>query len=172
MSHPLRVFLGACTRNRCFLYVYATLLTLVILFEFAAVICTLVFRNDLYKSYDSGFMEVFQHAYSQNRTELQQIIENVEEQFKCCGVDGPFDYTKYKFPMPLSCRPDKALYNAPYARGCAVAVATWVWDELPIIAGVLGAVLFIEIFGVISALVLGVAISHSSGSDITMYSKF
>ncbi|UJR36183.1 hypothetical protein I4U23_028917 [Adineta vaga] len=154
--------LGAISKNRCFLYMYAICLTLIILVEFAAVIATLVFRNDLYTSYDSGFMEIFQHAYSQNQTEVKKVIESLEETFKCCGVDEPSDYIKHGFKMPLSCFPDKMIFNIPYAQGCAPAVATWIWNELPIIAGVLGTILFIEIFGVISSLVLGVAISHSS----------
>ncbi|CAF1383949.1 unnamed protein product [Adineta steineri] len=162
--------LGAILRNRCFLYLYCLFLTLIILFEFAAVISTLVFRNTLYRSYDSGLMEVFQHGYGQNNTEVIKIIENLERQFKCCGVDGPVDYTRYGYKIPQSCYPSKTVSVFPYSDGCAPAVAIWIWNQLPIIAGVLGSILFIEIFGVISSLVLGVAISHSSQADY--YQKF
>jgi CD63 antigen len=157
--------LGAFLHNRVFLYVYAVFLTLIILLEFAAVIVTLVFRNDLWKSYDSGFMELFHQSYSHNHTEAIKIIENLEQNFQCCGVDGAVDYLKYSYKIPLSCYPDQSLMKLPFNKGCAEAVAIWVWNELPIIAGVLGSILFIEIFGVISSLVLGVAISHSSNSE-------
>ncbi|CAF0785750.1 unnamed protein product [Adineta ricciae] len=162
--------LGAMSKNRCFLYVYAICLTLIILVEFAAVIATLIYRNDLYKSFDSGFMEVFQHAYSKNQTEVQKAIESLEENFKCCGVNGPSDYSKFGFKMPRSCYRNKDDFPIPYSDGCALAVAVWIWNELPIIASVLGVILFIEIFGVISALVLGVAVSHSSSP--IYYAKF
>ncbi|CAF0924242.1 unnamed protein product [Rotaria sp. Silwood1] len=162
--------LGAVLKNRGFLYTYSVILLLIIFFEFAAVIVTLVFRNDLWKTYDSGFMEVFHHAYSQNQTETIKIIENLERKFKCCGVDGASDYARYGYKIPSSCYADESTKRILYSQGCAEAVAIWVWNKLPIIAGVLGAILFIELFGVISSIVLGVAISHSS--DPTYYVKF
>jgi hypothetical protein len=138
--------------------------------EFGAVIATLIYRNDLWKTYDSSLMEVFQHAYTKNQTEVIKIIENLEQEFKCCGVNGPSDYPKYSYIIPLSCYPDQSSSHFPYSQGCAVAVANWAWNELPVIAAVLGSILFIEIFGVISSLVLGVAISHSSNAE--HYQKF
>ncbi|CAF3376957.1 unnamed protein product [Rotaria sp. Silwood1] len=164
------IYLGAVLKNRGFLYTYSVILLLIIFFEFAAVIVTLVFRNDLWKTYDSGFMEVFHHAYSQNQTETIKIIENLERKFKCCGVDGASDYARYGYKIPSSCYMDESTKRILYSQGCAEAVAIWVWNKLPIIAGVLGAILFIELFGVISSIVLGVAISHSS--DPTYYVKF
>jgi hypothetical protein len=133
--------------------------------EFAAVIVIFVFRNDLWKTYDSGFMEIFHNAYSKNQTETIKVIENLEREFKCCGVNGASDYLKYNYTIPLSCYPNQSPMYHYYYEGCAGAVAVWIWDELPTIAGVLGAVLFIELFGVILSLVLGVAISHSTLND-------
>ncbi|CAF3066389.1 unnamed protein product [Rotaria socialis] len=163
--------LGAVLKNRCFLYLYAVLLSLIVFFEFGAVITTLVFRNDLWKTYDSSFVEIFNHAYGENQTATIQIIEDIEHRFKCCGVDGPSDYAKFGYRIPRSCYPNKkAIAGLPYTEGCAQAVAIWVWNQLPLIAGSLGALLFIEIFGVISSIALGVAISHSS--NVEDYHKF
>jgi hypothetical protein len=164
------IYLGAVLKNRCFLYAYSISLILIILLEFGVVIATLVFRENLWKTYDSGFMEVFRYAYTHNQTETIQMIENLERTFECCGVDGPFDYLKYGYKIPLSCYPGQPPSHLPYKDGCAAAVILWVWKELPIIAGVLGSILFIEIFGVISSLVLGVAISHSSNAE--RYARF
>ncbi|CAF0884124.1 unnamed protein product [Rotaria sordida] len=162
--------LGAILQNRCFLYAYSVFLSLIIFMEFAAVIVTLVFRKDLWKTYDSGFMEIFHHAYSQNQTDTIKIIENLEHKFKCCGVDGASDYAKYGYKIPQSCYMDPSIKSVLYSQGCAQAVIIWIWNKLPIIAGVLGAILFIELFGVISSIVLGVAISHSA--DTAYYIKF
>ena len=154
--------LGAFYRNRLFLYVYAVILSLIILLEFAAVIASLQYRNDLWVSYDSGFEEVFLQAYRNNQTDMIEIIEELEIKFQCCGVNGYSDYTKYAYKIPLSCHQYHVLNGALFSLGCAEAIGLWVWKQLPIIAGVLGSILFIEVFCVISSLVLGVAISHSN----------
>jgi hypothetical protein len=157
--------LGAVMNNRCFLYIYSVFLILIIVFEFMAVIVILIFRNNLWKTYDSGFLEVFHRAYRQNQTETIKIIENLEREFQCCGVDGASDYSNNGYPIPNSCRPYQSTMFHPYYLGCAEAVVTWIWNELPILAGILGGLLFIEIFGLISSLVLGVAVSHALKAD-------
>ena len=163
------IYSGAVLNNRCLLYFYTIILIFIILLEAAAVIVTLVYRQKLWDTYDSGLLEVFNHAYSRNQTETKKMIENLESQFQCCGVNGPSDYYVNYFTVPKSCY--KPHSSVPNTEGCAVAVANWLWKEIPIIAGVLGSILFIEIFGVISSLVLGVAISHSSQADYD-YRKF
>jgi len=158
--------LGAVCQNRVFLYLYSVILTLIIVLEFAAVIVTLKFRNDLWRSYDSGFEEIFQYAYRHNQTETTKIIEQLEREFKCCGVHSFLDYTHSGYRIPPSCYPNQIPNEFPFNQGCTTAVAIWIWNALPIIAGVLGSILFIEIFGVISSLVLGVAISHASNTNV------
>jgi len=158
--------LGALCQNRGFLYAYSFFLALIILFEFTIVIITLRFRNDLWQSYDSGFKEVFQRAYRNNQTKVIQIIEQLEREFKCCGVKSYLDYTYSGYQIPKSCYRNQIPTGIPFDQGCETAVAIWIWNALPIIAGVLGSILFIEIFGVISSLVLGVAISHASDTNV------
>ena len=162
--------LGAILQKRVFLYLYAALLTFIILVQFAAVIVTLVYRNNLWYSFDSGLMEVFQRAYGQNQSEAIRMIENVEREFQCCGVDGAFDYIKFGYKLPLSCFPSQSPLFLPFNRGCAQGVVLWLWAELPLIAGGVGAILLVEIFGVIASLVLGVAIAHST--QAARYVKF
>jgi uncharacterized membrane protein len=152
---------GAFFQNRGFLYTYSVFVILIILFEFAAVIVILVFRNNLWQSYDSGFREIFHHAYSQNQTDMITTIEKLEREFHCCGVDGASDYLKYGYKISKSCYLHHPPMSQPYNQGCAAAVSNWVSNKLPIIVGILGSILFIEIFAIISSLVIGVAISHS-----------
>ncbi len=159
-------FLGAVRQNRVFLYLYSVIFILIILIEFAAVILILKFQNDLWKSYNSGFKEVFENAYRHNQTETINIIEKLEREFKCCGVNSYLDYTLSHYQIPKSCYRNQIPTGNPFDQGCATAVAVWIWNALPIIAGVLGSILFIEIAGVISSLVLGVAISHASTTDV------
>ena len=162
--------IGALLHKRAFLYIYALTLGLIVIVEFAAVISTLVYRNKLWKTYDSGFMELFENSYRQNLTDAIKTIQTLEKEFECCGVDDFTDYTKHGWKIPLSCYSNPHVPILPYTDGCAYAVANWLWDKLPIIASVLGAVLFIELFGLASSLILGVAISHSSENEL--YQKF
>ncbi len=157
--------LGAGYKNRLFLYTYAVILTLIIFLEFASVVVTLQFRNDLWQSYDSGYKQVFQDAYLQNQTQTIDLIEQLERQFQCCGVDSYVDYIDVHHLIPMSCYPNQTPIGPPFITGCTKAILSWVWNELPIIAAVLGSILFFEIFGIVSSLVLGVAISHSSQTD-------
>ena len=163
---------GALNKNRFLLYTYALMLSLIILLEFATVIVVLRFRNKLWHSYDSGFEKVFYDAYYYHETETIKLIEQLEREFKCCGVEGAIDYNRSGFKIPPSCYPSQSLLpnEKPFSEGCANAIAIWVWNKLPIIAVVLGSILFVELFGVISSLVLGVAISHSS--TVNVYYKF
>ncbi len=124
------------------------------------------FRNDLWKSYDSGFKEVFENAHRHNQTETINIIEQLEREFKCCGVKSYLDYTCSGYQIPKSCYRNQIPTGIPFDQGCETAVAIWIWNALSIIAGVLGSILFIEISGVISSLVLGIAISHALNTDV------
>ncbi|CAF2840990.1 unnamed protein product [Rotaria sp. Silwood2] len=162
--------LGAMCQNRFFLYSYAIILGLIISLKLAIVIVVLRFRNDLWQSYDSGFEEIFQNAYRYNQIEMIKIIEQLEQEFKCCGVNSYTDYTKYGYSIPHSCYRNQIPKEFPFSQCCAEAVVLWVWNKLPFIAVVLSIILFIEIFGLISSIVLGVAISHASNTNI--YKKF
>ncbi len=158
--------LGAVFKNRCFLYIYAIILTLLIIIEVAAFIVTFTSRNSIRDSYKSGFQELFNEAYSHNHTDLQNVIENTERQLKCCGVQNVSDYYEKNFTVPATCYEDPNFNKTIFDKGCADAAIDWIRHQFPIIGAVLGSILLIEIFGVISAIALGVAISHSSYDEI------
>ncbi len=159
------IYLGAVLHNRCLLYSYSISLILITFFEFATVVVMLVFRDNVWRTYDSDFMEIFHNAYSKNDTKAIKAIENLEIKFECCGVDNSSDYINFGYTIPSACYPQQSIKFHPYYIGCAEAVNTWVWNHLPTIIGILVAVLFIEIFGVTGSLVLGVAITHSTRNE-------
>jgi uncharacterized membrane protein len=158
--------LGALFKNRCFLYLYAIILSLFIITELAAFIITFSSRVRVRDSYESGFREVFIKTYRDNDTGLQNFIEGMERDLKCCGVQNVTDYYQKNFTVPAACHQDQNFDKPIFDKGCADAVIDWVWDKFSIIGGVLGSILLIEIFGVISAIALGIAISHSSYDEI------
>lgn len=151
---------AAAYKTRFFLHLYAILMVLIILLEFAAVIVALQFRDDIWQSYDSGFEQVFRDAYRRNDTKTTNIIERLEREFRCCGVNSSTDYTALSLPIPRSCYPNQNRFLSPFNQGCATAVTHWVWDKSPIIVGVLGSILFLEIFAIISSVILAVSIGR------------
>jgi hypothetical protein len=159
------LILGAGFKNRIFLYLYAVILTFLIITEIAALIVALSSRVRIRDSYDSGFRELFIEIYSNNDTDLQHIIEDIEREFKCCGAQNVTDYYKHYYTVPAACHKDGDFHKPIFDQGCADAAMKWISNQLPIIGGALGGILLIEIFGVISSIALGIAISHSSSYD-------
>jgi hypothetical protein len=158
--------LGSVFKSRAFLYLYALILTLLIITEIVAAVATLYYRGQIRDSYESGFREFFIETYSNNHTDLKRAIEDMEREFQCCGAHNVTDYYKRNFTVPASCHQDADIHKPIYNKGCARAVIKWIENQLPIIGGALGGVLLLEIFGVISSIALGIAISHSSYDEI------
>jgi hypothetical protein len=142
------------------------ILSLLIIAELAAFIVTLSTQVSVRDSYSTGLRELFIESYSNNHTDLQNAIEDLEREFKCCGVYNVTDYYTHNFTVPSSCHENQNFHKPIFQKGCADATVDWLWDQFPVVGGVLGSILFIEIFGVISSIALGVAISHSSYRDI------
>jgi hypothetical protein len=155
-------FIGAVLKNRVFLYLYAVVLGFLIIVELAAFIAVLSYRVRIRDSYYSGFDKYFIEIYNNNDTDLQSFMEDIEMDFKCCGVYNVTDYYQNNFRVPASCHKDQDFNKPIFHRGCAHATMNWFWDQISIVGGVLGGTLLIEIFGVISSIALGIAISHSS----------
>ena len=158
--------LGAVFKNRAFLYLYAGILSLLIITELAAFIITLTYRVRVRSSYHSALRGLFDDAYGGDRTDLKQLIENIECEFKCCGVDNVTDYHEHNYRVPKSCYEAQDIDKHIFDQGCADATIRWLSDQFPIVGGVLGGIFLIEIFGVISSVALGTAISHSSYSPL------
>ena len=154
--------LGAAFRNRLFLYLYAVILGLLVVAQLAALILSVVSINNVRDSYRSGLRETFIETYANNHTNLQHAMEDLEEEFQCCGVDNVTDYYRHNYTVPLSCYEHQDVDQPIYDLGCADAVSHWLAKQFPIIGGILGAVMLIELFGVIAAVAMGTAISHSN----------
>lgn len=74
--------LGAIFHKRPLVYIYALCLIVIVVVEFAGFITTLVYRKDVWNTFDSGYMKFFEHSYQQNRTDAIQIIQDFEKDRK------------------------------------------------------------------------------------------
>ena len=136
------------------------------LMELAAFIITMSSRVLVRDSYESGLWTVFTDAYGQNRSDLIKAVEDLEREFECCGVRNSTDYIKENYTIPASCYQNQSFDKPKFQQGCADAIIDWIWDELPVIGSVIGALLLIEICGLIASIALTIAISHSSHDEL------
>lgn len=153
--------LGALLRKKNLLWIYAVILTILMILELAAFITSIVIRNKINDSYRESLTKIFNDVYINNRTEFLSDIENLEKNMKCCGVNGSIDYENSNLTIPHSCY-NKDRPSELYQNGCAKAIIDWIWDLLPAVSGIVGAVLFFEIFGVIASIILAYTLSNES----------
>lgn len=139
--------------------------------ELAAFITALSLRVRVRDSYEDSLWNLFWDGYVHNRTDVRKAVEKLEEKFECCGVDGSKDYEKVNYTtIPLSCYENRDETKKIFDVGCADAFIDWIWDIMPAVSGIIGAVLFLEIFAVLSSCSLVVAISHASYEQIPVRS--
>ncbi len=158
--------IGAWKEKQGLLYTYAIILGLLMAAELAAFITAMVMRVDIRNTYENNLWNIFEDAYVKNKTDIQDAVEKLEKLFECCGVDDPNDYDSIHLEIPSSCFKNPETREGLYTIGCADAIIDWIWDELPKIGGVIGAVIFLEFFGLIASISMGVAISHYSYGQI------
>jgi hypothetical protein len=148
------------------LYLYAVILGLIIIVEIAALIVTIHYRGAIRDSYYDGFREWFYDSYSYNHTHAQEIFENMERDFKCCGAYNVTDYYTNNFTVPASCHQNQDFSKPIFSEGCAHAAMDWLLNHFSIIGGILAGFFVIELFGVISSIAFGIAISYSSYNEL------
>jgi hypothetical protein len=129
--------------------------------ELAAFITALVMRVKIEDTYRDNLWKIFEDAYKDNRTDVIDAIEKLEKQFECCGVNNSLDYQTLNITAPDSCYKDPDA-SEPYSLGCAKAIIDWIVDELPAVGGVTGATLVLEVFGLVTAIALAVALKKDS----------
>lgn len=121
--------------------------------ELAGFILAFSYRSKLEKVYKDSLSEVLGSALEKNNTKVLNVFHKLEKDMKCCGVNGVSDYNTYHQPIPQDC--------FVYPIGCSTAIIDWLEKNLPIIGGVLGGVLVLEVVGLLSAVVLAVALKHA-----------
>jgi hypothetical protein len=132
---------------------YAVILTILMILELTGFIMAMVYKSKLESVYRDSLTKVFLPAVQKNDTKVLNAFHELEKALKCCGVNGKEDYLKYWPDAPTDCYLNK--------EGCADTIINLLKNNLPIVGGTLGTVLFLELLGLIGAIVLAVAIKHA-----------
>jgi len=134
---------------------YAIILAILMILELAGLILAFVYKGKITEVYEGTFSDVLVQAVRKNQSDVLNIFHEMEKTMKCCGVRGPSDYRGHEYNEGEYCRAN------PNARGCAASIIDFLNTNLPIIGGTLGGVLLLELFGLIGAIALAVAIKHA-----------
>ncbi|KAJ3642823.1 hypothetical protein Zmor_025576 [Zophobas morio] len=143
---------GAIKQNSCMLTTYAVIL--IVLFILQIVLGALAFvaiRNDdeeLDKAVLKVVQEVFDDYKSTPTNDKEKIIDEIQQDFECCGVNG----TAYWGTDLLdSCYEGASKGNTLYTVGCAAAFRDIIMDNIKIIGGVAIGFAVVELVGAIFA---------------------
>jgi len=154
---------GALWHNRCYLYMYALILGILLILELVGFIMAFVYKGKLEEIYDSNLRKILIDAANKtdatsNKTLAAFVV--LQKQFKCCGAANYSDYGRTVPNLPDSCFNDDQ-HKFLRENGCSKAIIDFLGSKLPILGGILGGFLFVELLGLIGAIVLAVALKHA-----------
>ncbi|XP_057317324.1 CD151 antigen-like [Hydractinia symbiolongicarpus] len=183
-------FLGCCgawKQNKCLLISYAICLILIFVLEIAAGIYAYVKRDDIQKELETGLTKGINTTYSSQDTKadkaLREAIDWFQENVECCGAESPKDWSSSVWGTtknntlwaPESCCAvagcsKKAMYpNLDdflakaniHKEGCVQKGKDWVKERIGLIGGAGVGIAFIQLLGIIFAILLCRAIGES-----------
>ncbi|XP_077576808.1 CD63 antigen [Stigmatopora nigra] len=96
---------GAWKENYCMVTLFSILLSLVILVQIAAAIAGYVFRNKVSAMVHDSLSDMIS-LYGNSSAEFKSSVDALQEQLKCCGVNGSSDWGDFRpdgISVPDSC---------------------------------------------------------------------
>ncbi|BET03472.1 unnamed protein product [Nesidiocoris tenuis] len=178
---------GSWFQSRCMLITYFSLLIFMFLMEFSVATLAIVYRETVKEKLKEDLQDSIRHHYS-NTTDngLAMIWNHVHNKFQCCGVDKYLDWFEIdawpdqRIVPPSCCTPEhrdvpdcwsKNNEDLWFSSGCSEQVLMWFVSQLHIV-GIVGLVVsFIQLFGLISAMLLFCTVNHkrSNGHHYKAY---
>lgn len=180
-------FFGCCGswfQSRCMLVTYFGLVIFLFLTEFMFATLAFVFREQLGDTLkDELMLGIREHYMNPPDNGLEVIWDHIHNEFHCCGVTGYEDWFYIKAwqqrRVPNSCcipkyqnvtncgNVDEEHYDPEsmwYMKGCAEQVQMWFVRRLHVV-GIVGLIVsFIQLFGLISSMLLFCTVRHKRTS--------
>ncbi|XP_023214601.1 tetraspanin-9-like [Centruroides sculpturatus] len=165
-------FLGCCGswfQNKCLLVSYFILVILIFLLEFTAGTLGFIYRKHVGETLRDELLMGIQEKYKVNDVNgLTEAWDHIQLKFECCGVNGINDwYNINAWPektwVPTSCcieayknetcgmRNETEIWHN---QGCYQRMHMWLMEQLYIVAIICMLFAFIQLFGLISAMLL------------------
>jgi len=88
-------FLGCCgaqKENACMLYTYSTVLLILVIAQFACGIILVTNKDTAEDTIKEGMWISFNKYGNPNDTHFTEVVDKLQNELKCCGVEGPEDW--------------------------------------------------------------------------------
>lgn len=121
--------------------------------QLVGLIMALVYKGNLEDVYRKNLLKVFNKALNASDTKVIRAFADLEDLLECCGVNGFKDYARHD--------PSPGCFQHQDRKGCSNAIIDLLNKNLPAVGGILGAVLFIELIGLIGAILLAIALRRA-----------
>ena len=136
---------------------YAFILFSLMVVEFVAFIMAFVYKSKLQEVYEETLLTVLTDGLENNREPIIDSFHQLEKLLDCCGVRNVSDYAGHRDKIQDIC-------NGTNKIGCGDKIVEILNNNLPVVAGVLGGVLALELITFIGSIVLAVALKHAPDS--------
>jgi len=166
---------AACTDNKCMMGTFATLMTLILIAEIGVAVTIVIYKG---KAYDvvSDAMKKGLNGYGEEGKEGVTVGWNkIQDQFTCCGVDGPTDWRNSTNPDFLNkdnvpdsccniekenCGQNAMNTNKIHKDGCLKKFQKFVEGNVFLVGGVGLAVIVVQLISVIAGCCLAKKMGH------------
>ncbi|KAJ9576360.1 hypothetical protein L9F63_006772, partial [Diploptera punctata] len=108
---------GAIRESHCMVVTFAVFLLIVLILEIVLGIFLYIGREEIESALTESY-DYFEH-YRTGNSAIDKEVDNTQQTFRCCGLDGPDYWTRQGFAVPESCCEDPKPSCADYYNmGC------------------------------------------------------
>nr|BAN20637.1 tetraspanin, putative [Riptortus pedestris] len=152
---------GAIREDPCCLNTYGVILSAILLCQVAVGVIAFVYKNQVQTSLNNYIEKEFLNA-TRGDQESINIVNGIQKDIKCCGLDGPNYWIKHSSEIPPSCCGGKSscTANDAFSDGCKDKAVTTIVGFLYIMGIAAIAVGVVELLGVIFAFCLASSIKR------------
>jgi len=147
---------GAWQESSCMIYVYAVLISLLLICEIGAGIAAFVLKGDLKAVMEEKSKEGLQNYGKPENEGVTKAWDSVQHELKCCGVTNSSDWLTSNYgKVPDSCCPkieaggDGCKTEDIYPAGCLALLEDTFIGNIATVGGVALGVAFLQLVGVI-----------------------
>ncbi|CAB3378950.1 Hypothetical predicted protein [Cloeon dipterum] len=172
----ITALLGCCgvlQESHCMITTFAVILIILFLIQIVGGALAFAFQDEFNEFLRTGLKNSMKE-YNQPNAEgeiARQYWDTIQTEFKCCGVDGPTDWTttlSNNGIPPASCGCDELFGNGClvgiYTKGCYQKLSQWLKMTQNVLGGVAIGVAAVELIGAVFALYFASSIRRRYGS--------